>query len=58
MFKEKEICNAIRIAYLYLFPDKKVRKRVLSRLDLELVAQGVRYRGETVLAYQTTGSHE
>lgn len=58
MFREKEICNAIRIAYLYLFPDKKVRKRVLSRLDLKLVAQGVRYRGETVLAYQTTGSHE
>ena len=22
MFREKEICNAIRTAYLYLFPDK------------------------------------
>ena len=58
MFREKEICNAIRTAYLHLFPDKKERKRALSRLDLELVAQGVRYRGETVLAYQTSGSHE
>ena len=51
MFREKEICNAIRTAYLHLFPDKKERKRALSRLDLELVAQGVRYRGESVLAY-------
>ena len=58
MFREKEICNAIRTAYLHLFPDKKERKRALSRLDLELVAQGVRYRGESVLAYQTSGSHE
>ena len=49
MFREKEICNAIRTAYLHLFPDKKERKRALSRLDLELVAQGVRYRGESVL---------
>ena len=45
MFREKEICDAIRTAYLHLFPDKKERKRALSRLDLELVAQGVRYRG-------------
>ena len=58
MFREKEICDAIRTAYLHLFPDKKERKRALSRLDLELVAQGVRYRGENVLAYQTSGSHE
>ena len=58
MFREKEICDAIRTAYLHLFPDKKERKRALSRLDLELVAQGVRYRGESVLAYQTSGSHE
>ena len=58
MFREKEICNAIRTAYLHLFPDKKERKRALSRLDLELVAQGVRHRGENVLAYQTSGSHE
>ena len=43
MFREKEICDAIRTAYLHLFPDKKERKRALSRLDLELVAQGVRY---------------
>ena len=57
MFREKEICDAIRTAYLHLFPDKKERKRALSRLDLELVAQGVRYRGESVLAYQTSGSH-
>ena len=40
MFREKEICDAIRTAYLHLFPDKKERKRALSRLDLELVAQG------------------
>ena len=53
MFREKEICNAIRTAYLYLFPDKKERKRALSRLNMELVAQSVRYRGESVLAYQT-----
>ena len=46
MFREKEICNAIRTAYLYLFPDKKERKRALSRLNMELVAQSVRYRGE------------
>ena len=39
MFREKEICDAIRTAYLHLFPDKKERKRTLSRLDLELVAQ-------------------
>lgn len=58
MFREKEICNAIRTAYLYLFPDKKERKRALSRLNMELVAQSVRYRGESVLAYQTTGNHE
>ena len=45
MFREKEICNAIRTAYLYLFPDKKERKRALSRLNMELVAQSVRYRG-------------
>ncbi|WP_164706512.1 hypothetical protein [Intestinibacillus sp. Marseille-P6563] len=51
MFREKEICDAIRTAYLHLFPDKKERKRALSRLDLELVAQGVRHRGENVLAY-------
>lgn len=44
MFREKEICDAIRTAYLHLFPDKKERKRALSRLDLELVAQGVRYK--------------
>ena len=37
---------------------KRNGKRALSRLDLELVAQGVRYRGEIVLAYQTSGSHE
>ena len=37
MFREKEICNAIRTAYLYLFPDKKERKRALSRLNMELV---------------------
>ena len=58
MFREKEICDAIRTAYLHLLPDKKERKRALSRLDLELVAQGVRHRGENVLAYQTSGSHE
>ena len=58
MFREKAICDAIRTAYLHLFPDKKERKRALSRLDLELVAQGVRHRGENVLAYQTSGSHE
>ena len=57
MFREKEICNAIRTAYLYLFPDKKERKRALSRLDMELVAQSVRDRGESVLAYQTAGNH-
>ena len=51
MFREKEICNAIRTAYLYLFPDKKERKRALSRLNMELVVQSVRYRGESVLAY-------
>ena len=49
MFREKEICNAIRTAYLYLFPDKKERKRALSRLNMELVVQSVRYRGESVL---------
>ena len=58
MFREKEICDAIRTAYLYLFPAKKERKRALSKLDLELVAQSVRYRGESVLAYQTFGNHE
>ena len=58
MFREKEICNAIRTAYLYLFPDKKERKRALSRLNMELVAQSVRYRGESVRAYQTPGNHE
>ncbi len=58
MFREKEICNAIRTAYLYLFPDKKERKRALSRLNMELVVQSVRYRGESVLAYQTAGNHE
>ena len=58
MFREKEICNAIRTAYLYLFPDKKERKRAVSRLNMELVAQSVRYRGESVLAYQTAGNHE
>ena len=57
MFREKEICNAIRTAYLYLFPDKKERKRALSRLNMELVVQSVRYRGESVLAYQTAGNH-
>lgn len=30
----------------------------LSRLNMELVAQSVRYRGESVLAYQTAGNHE
>ena len=54
MFREKEICNAIRTAYLYLFHDKKERKRALSRLNMELVAQSVRYRGESVLAYDYT----
>ena len=58
MFREKEICNAIRTAYLYLFPDKKERKKVFSRLNMELVAQSVRYRGESVLAYQTAGNYE
>ena len=58
MFREKEICDAIRTAYLHLFPDKKERKRALSRLDLELVAQGVRDCGETDLAYTTSSSHE
>ena len=58
MFREKEICNAIRTAYLYLFPNKKERKRALSRLNMELVSQSVRYRGESVLAYQTAGNHE
>ena len=58
MFREKEICDAIRTAYLHLFPDKKERKRALSRLDLELVAQGVCYRGDSVLAYESSGSHE
>lgn len=56
MFREKEICNAIRTAYLYLFPDKKERKRALSRLNMELVAQSVRYRGESVLAYDSRAS--
>ena len=56
MFREKEICDAIRTAYLHLFPDKKERKRALSRLDLELVAQGVRHRGENVLAYELFGT--
>ena len=37
---------------------KRSGKQALSRLNLELVAQGVRYRGETVLAYQTSGNHE
>lgn len=58
MFREQEICDAIRTAYLYLFPDKKERKKALSRLDLELVAQSVRYRAENVLAYWTCGSHD
>ena len=58
MVREKEICNAIRTAYLYLFPDKKERKRALSRLNLEVIAQAVRYHGEHVLAYQTCGNHE
>lgn len=38
--------------------DKKERKKALSRLNMELVAQSVRYRGESVLAYQTAGNHE
>ena len=58
MFREKEICNAIRTAYLYLFPDKKERKRALSRLNMELVAQSVRYRGESVLASIFLGGKE
>ena len=58
MFREKEICNAIRTAYLHLFPDKKERKRALSRLDLEIVAQGVRYRGESVLVIDNGNRNE
>ncbi|ANU49773.1 hypothetical protein ADH76_07685 [Enterocloster clostridioformis] len=58
MFKEKEICDAIKTAYLHLFPDKKERKKALSELDLELVAQAIRYRGESILAYQTNGTHD
>jgi len=58
MFKEKVICDAIKTAYACLFPDKKERKRALAELDLELVAQSIRFRCETVLAYQTNGSDE
>lgn len=58
MFREKETCDAIRTAYLYLFPDKKERKKALSRLNMELVAQSVRYRAKNVLAYQTCGNHD
>lgn len=58
MFKEKVTCDAIRTAYACLFPDKKERKRALAELDLELVAQSIRFRSETVLAYQTTGSDD
>ena len=49
MFREKEICNAIRTAYICLFPDKKERKQALSRLNLELVAQGVATEGKPSL---------
>ena len=58
MFREKEICNAVKTAYLHLFPDRKERKEALLELDLELVAQAIRYRGESVLAYQTSGTHD
>lgn len=58
MFKEKVICDAIRTAYACLFPDKKERKEALAELDLELIAQSIRFRSETVLAYQTNGSDD
>lgn len=58
MFKEKVICDAIRTAYAGLFPDKKERKEALAELDLELVAQSIRFRSETVLAYQTNGGDD
>ena len=58
MFREKEIIEAVKTAYSYLFPEKKERRKMLRRLDLPLLAQAVRYRAETPLAYQTTGSAE
>ena len=33
MFREKEICNAIRTAYLYLFPDKKERNKGALQIE-------------------------
>ena len=58
MFREKEIIEAVKTAYSYLFPEKKERRKMLRQLDLPLLAQAVRYRAETPLAYQTTGSAE
>ncbi|XBX07680.1 hypothetical protein QMP26_05845 [Enterocloster clostridioformis] len=58
MFREKVICDAIRRAYNGLFPNEKDRKKALAELDLELVAQSIRFRADTILSYQTTGSDE
>lgn len=58
MFKEKEISEAVRAAYSHLFPEKKERRKMLRRLDLPLLAQAVRYRAESPLAYQTIGNAE
>ena len=54
MFRKKRICNAIRTAYLYLFPDKRAEKGALG-LNMELVACLSAIVGEKCPAYQTRG---
>lgn len=58
MFREKKFAMPSGRRIFIFSPNKKERKRALSRLNMELVAQSVRYRGESVLAYQTAGNHE
>ena len=58
MFREKRNLQCYQDGVSLSFPRQKERKRALSRLNMELVVQSVRYRGESVLAYQTAGNHE
>ena len=56
MFKGKEVENAIRKVYSYLYPEKKERKEALARLDMDKLVQSIRFRGENPPAYHTGGS--
>lgn len=60
MYNEKGVFEAVKEAFLGMYPDSKEFELypVINELDMESLAQGLRYHAETVYEYETDGTFD